>query len=66
MKLRSKKEIVHSIKILIDCATGKKYEYKVNQGNKSVMTIVYSKANTVSELGKCISRMKAQLCTYVA
>ena len=44
-------------------ATEKKHKHKVNQGNKSVMQISYSRVNTVSDLAKHVTRMKSQMCT---
>ena len=55
-----------SSKILTIRATGRKNVHKANQGNKSVMKISYSKANTMSELSKYVSRMKSQLCASAA
>ena len=49
------------IKILTTHAAGKKHKHKANQENKLAMKISYSKVNTMSELTKCVSRMKSQL-----
>ena len=54
------------MKILTSGATVKKHEDKVNQGNKSVMKTSYTKANTVSEWAKFVSRMILQICTSAA
>ena len=47
------------IQIFSDRATGKKHKHKANPGNKPFMKTSYSKANTISEVSKCVSRMKS-------
>ena len=51
------------IEMLTGGATGRKHKHKVNQGNKSVMQISYSKVDTVSKLAKYVTRMKSQIHT---
>ena len=53
-------------KILSDCATGKKHEHKVNKGKKSVMQTTDKQVTIVSELGNCVTRLKAQMCASTA
>ena len=48
------------------CATGKKHEHKVKKGNNSVMQTMNKQENIVRELAKCVTRMKALLCTLAA
>ena len=54
------------MKTLSDCANGKKDEHKLNKGNKSVMQTTNEQVTIVSELAKCVTRMKAQLCAFMA
>ena len=53
------------VKILSNCATGEKYQHKFSKGNTPIMQIMNKQENIVSELAKCVTRMKAQLTASV-
>ena len=50
------------MKTLSDCANGKKDEHKVIKENKSVMQTTNEQVTIVSELAKCVTRMKTIVC----